>query len=78
VTLPPLEPNARQVAATTLGIARNMQADAPMVGLGAVAGGDGGGDLNGTAAFIMFHQAGTAGDQLSMPRAMPGGICGIV
>jgi hypothetical protein len=68
----------RDVAQTTAGISRNMQADAPMVGLGAVTGGDGGGDMNGTAAFMLFHQAGTTGGQLGLPRAMPGGICGII
>ena len=84
-------PNSRSVAATTAGIARNMQ-----LGLdpfGAVLFGPpnaretrdslpagqaaGGGDLNGSSATPYFGQSGTMGGRLQSPRTMAGNYCGI-
>lgn len=81
--LEPLGANQRLVAATTGGICRNMQIP-DVIGPGPsdlVITPFGGGDLNGTnSSAILFYQAGTAGDQLSMPRKPPnpGNYCGVV
>jgi hypothetical protein len=68
--------NQRDVAASTLGVSRNMQAGPPQ--LLDTGTDNGGGDLNGTAALMFFHQAGTSGGRLGMPRASPGNACGVV
>jgi hypothetical protein len=63
---------ATGTAVVTRGISRNLQPrDAPSL--------TGGGDLNGTAAPILFHQAGTGGTQGQMPRkpCNPGNYCGV-
>jgi hypothetical protein len=39
---------------------------------------NGGGDLNGSSAFIMLGQAGTAGQQGAVPRASAGNYTGVV
>ena len=75
-----LAPNQRDVAATTAGIARNMQAPG-VIGLGVTVTPTGGGDMNGSAATsILLHQAGTAGAQVSVPRRPPNSnnYCGVV
>lgn len=69
---PPLA-NSRQIAATTAGIARNMQNPlfAPMT--------RGGGDLNGSANVAhLMYQAGTNATRWQMPRTVAGNCCGIV
>lgn len=72
--------NQRLVAATTPGISRNMQIPDVIEPRGAPDPFLGGGDQNGTAAPILFYQAGTAGDRLANPRKPPnpGNYCGVV
>jgi hypothetical protein len=77
-------PNSREVAATTAGIARNMQAGIDQWGAtskGVVSPlATGGGDLNGSAAPVWFGQSGTNGQQAQRPRARGSGgnYCGTV
>ena len=74
------EPNSRKVAATTLGISRNMQADL-IVPLDAPGLQQGGGNLNGTQATSILHgQSGTAAQRIALPRKPPnaGNYCGVV
>jgi len=61
-------PNSRDVAQTTAGISRNMQLGLAGIVPATAAGPQGGGDLNGTQAFILFQQSGTSGAQWSIPR----------
>jgi hypothetical protein len=77
---PALTPNSRPTTFTTDGIARRIGA----LLLGdpvAIALDQGGGDLNGSQAIPLFGQAGTAGVQGSVPRALKqsaSNYCGIV
>lgn len=65
------EPNSRVVAATTAGIARNMNLAPQEAPPGEP--NSGGGDQNGTAATsILFHQAGTGIGRLAVARLPQG------
>lgn len=77
-------PNSRETAATTAGIARNMQVDIDQWGAALkdavtpFAGG--GGNLNGTAALVFFSQTGTNARQWQRPRSRgngSGNYCGV-
>lgn len=77
--------NEREVAQTTQGISRNMQLDIDAFGASVsplMAGpGQGGGDLNGTAATVFFGKSGTNGQQhqlIRSPRSANPNYCGIV
>ena len=75
------EPNSRVVAATTLGISRNMQATPPIELADATPFAQGGGNLNGSANTAhLMGQAGTAGARIALPRRPPnaGNYCGVI
>ena len=60
----------------TAGISRNMEAVLPPGPTN-----QGGGNLNGTqATSILFHQSGTSGQRIAVPRRPPnsGNYCGVV
>jgi hypothetical protein len=69
-----MEPNSRDVAATTTGIARNLSIetqDTPSP--------QGGGNLNGSANVAnLLGQAGNIGGQAGMPRRWAANYCGTV
>jgi hypothetical protein len=68
--------NSRQVAATTAGIARKLDLIAEPR---AMPGGQGGGNLNGTAATsILYVHAGTSAQRIAVPRQSAGNYCGVV
>lgn len=71
-----LAPGQRQVYAVTVGISRNMNVPDEPIGVEPFA--QGGGNLNGSAAFWLQGQSGTTGQRIAMPRQGAGNYTGII